>query len=197
VRKYASADGKTIQLVPMAHVGEPEFYRKLTQSFPTNSVILMEGVTDDKNLLTNKVSYHRMAQSLGLSEQQKEFKPQTGEWIPADIDVNEFAPATIDFLNMAMLVHKYGLNPQTLLPLLQYSPPADVQQHIWDDLLHKRNRHLLGEIRKRLSKSDYIIIPWGAAHMPEVSREIQNSGFHLVEKQTFQAIRFGPRRTGS
>jgi hypothetical protein len=197
VRKYIRDDGKTIQLVPMAHVGEPEFYRNLTQSFPTNSVILMEGVTDDNNLLTNKVSYHRMAKSLGLSEQQKEFKPQKGEWVPADIDVKEFAPTTIDFLNMAMLVHRYGLNVQTLLPLLQYSPPANVQEQMWDDLLHKRNRHLLSEIRKRLSDSDYIIIPWGAAHMPEISHELQNSGFRLVEKQTFQAIHFGGRRGGN
>jgi hypothetical protein len=197
VRKYTRDDGKTIQLVPMAHVGEPEFYRHLTQSFPTNSVILMEGVTDDSSLLTNRVSYHRMANTLGLSEQQKEFKPQSGDWVPADIDVKEFAPTTIDFLNMAMLVHRYGLNIQTLLPLLQYSPPANVQEQLWDDLLHKRNRHLLGEMRDRLSKTDYIIIPWGAAHMPEISHEIQNSGFRLVEKQTFQAIRFGAHRSGN
>jgi hypothetical protein len=196
VRKYVRDDGKTIQLVPMAHVGEPEFYRGLTQSFPSNSVVLMEGVSDDSNLLTNKVTYQRMAKSLGLSEQQKEFKPLAGEWVPADVDVKEFAPTTIGFLNMAMLVHKYGLNLQTMLPLLQYSPPANVQEQLWDDLLHKRNRHLLGELRGRLSDSDYFIIPWGAAHMPEISHEIQNSGFHLAETQKFQAIRFGasPKR---
>src|SRR5437763_2874385 len=112
-----------------------------------------------------------MAKSLGLSKQQREFKPQNGEWLPADVDVNEFAPTTIDFLNMAMRVHKYGLNPQTPLPLLQYSPPANVQEKIWDDLLHKRNRHLLAELHHRLSDSDYIVIPWGAAHMPETSHE--------------------------
>jgi hypothetical protein len=197
VRKYTRDDGKTIQLVPMAHVGEPEFYRGLTESFPSNSVVLMEGVTDHDELLTNRVSYRRMAKSLGLSEQQQEFKPQKGEWVPADVDVKEFAPTTIDFLNMLMLVHKYGLNPQTLLPLLQYSPPPSVQQQLWDDLLHKRNRHLLGKLQGRLPDSDYIIIPWGAMHMPEISHEIQNSGFRLVEKQTFQAIRFGARRGGS
>ena len=46
VRKYARDDGKTIQLVPMSHIGETEFYRSLSESFPTNSLILMEGVTD-------------------------------------------------------------------------------------------------------------------------------------------------------
>jgi signal transduction histidine kinase len=65
VRKYVRNDGKTIELVPMSHIGEPEFYRKLSQSFPTNSLILMEGVTDNRNLLTNRLSYKRAATSLG------------------------------------------------------------------------------------------------------------------------------------
>ena len=194
VRKYVRDDGKTIQLVPMAHVGEPEFYRELTQSFPTNATILMEGVTDYNNLLTNRITYNRMATSLGLSEQQKEFKPVAGEWVPADIDVQEFAPSTIGLLNLIMRIHARGATAETVLPLLQYSPPADVQAQIWDDLLRKRNRHLLEELRDRLPSSDYLIIPWGAAHMPELSREIQKSGFHLAEARSYQAIRFGARK---
>jgi len=59
VRNYVRNDGKTIQLIPMSHVGESAFYRKLSQSFPTNSMILMEGVTDDRNLLTNNITYKR------------------------------------------------------------------------------------------------------------------------------------------
>src|SRR5581483_44985 len=54
VRKYARKDGKTIQLVPMSHIGETTFYRALSESFPTNSIILMEGVTDEQNLITNQ-----------------------------------------------------------------------------------------------------------------------------------------------
>jgi len=68
VRRYVRDDGKTIQLFPMSYIGEPEFYRQLTQSFPTNSIILMEGVSDDGNLLTNGITYKRMATSLGLAE---------------------------------------------------------------------------------------------------------------------------------
>ena len=68
VRQYVRNDGKTIQLVPMAHIGEADFYRKVSQSFPTNSIILMEGVTDRRNLLTNELSYKRVANSLGLAE---------------------------------------------------------------------------------------------------------------------------------
>jgi len=87
VRQYVRQDGKTIRLVPMAHVGEAAFYRQVSQSFPTNAVVLMEGVTDTRNLLTNKITYRRMAASLGLAEQQKEFKPARVELVRADVDV--------------------------------------------------------------------------------------------------------------
>jgi len=188
-RRYVRDDGKTIQLFPMSHVGETDFYQKLSKSFPTNSIILMEGVTDDRNLLTNKISYKRMAASLGVAEQQKEFRPR-GELVRADVDVEQFATSTIDFLNAVMLVHATGLNAQTMLGLTQYSPPPHFDEHLFDDLLRKRNRRLLEEIKARLAQSEHITVPWGAAHMPEIAREIQKSGFRLIETQEFVAIRF-------
>jgi hypothetical protein len=198
VRKYTRSDGKMIQLVPMAHVGDASFYHHLTQSFPSNSIILMEGVSDDQNLLTNKVSYKRMAKSLGLAEQHEEFRPVQGEWVRADVDVGEFAPTTIDLLNIVMLLHARGVSLETLMPLLSYSPPRAVQEQVWDDLLRKRNRHLLDELKARLPESDYLIVPWGAAHMPGIAREIQNSGFQLAEKQDYKVISFGtPKNTGA
>ena len=78
VRKYVRNDGKTIELFPMAHVADARFYQKVSQTFPTNSIILMEGVTDQKHLLTNEVNYARMAKALGLAEQQEEFEPTHG-----------------------------------------------------------------------------------------------------------------------
>ena len=65
VRNYVRPDGKTVRLVPMAHIGDTTFYQKLSSSFPSNSVILMEGVTDEKNLITNHVTYKRAARALG------------------------------------------------------------------------------------------------------------------------------------
>lgn len=189
VRSYVRNDGKTIQLIPMAHVGDPAFYRTLSQSFPTNSTILMEGVTDNRNLLTNKITYRRMATSLGLTEQVEEFKPQ-GEIVRADVDVEEFATNTIDFLNVVMLIHSKGVNPDTIRTLLQYSPPPRFEEKFWDDLLRKRNRHLLGEIQARLPESEILIVPWGAAHIPEIAREIQKSGFRLGTTREYTVIRF-------
>ncbi len=188
VRKYIRPDGKTIQLVPMSHVGETPFYQSLARSFPTNALVLMEGVTDEQNLITNQVAYERMAAALGVAEQQEAFEPR-GELVLADVDVSDFTPGTIAGLNLIMLVHAQGLNAGTLMKLLQFSQPH-LEEQFFEDLLRKRNRHLLNEIEALLPAAEHIIVPWGAAHMPELAREIQKAGFQVVETRDYVAIEF-------
>lgn len=190
MRKYVRNDGKTIQLFPMSHVADPAFYHQISQSFPTNSIILMEGVTDRRNLLTNGITYKRLATALGLGEQHEDFNPNRGKMVQADVDVEQFATNTIDLLNLVMLFHSKGVKPDAVLKLMQYSQPAYVQDQLWNDLLRKRNRRLLDEIHAQLSQSENIIVPWGVAHMPEISNEIQKSGFRLEETREYVAIRF-------
>jgi len=190
VRKYVRNDGKTIQLVPMAHIGEADFYQKLSQSFPTNAVVLMEGVTDDSNLLTNRITYKRMATSLGLTEQHEEFHPVRAKLVMADVDVEQFTPNTIGFLNLVMLIHAKGLNVENVLKVLQFSPPPHFEEQLFDDLLGKRNRHLLNELQARLSQPEQIIVPWGVAHMPGIAKAIQASGFRLDGTHEYTVIRF-------
>jgi hypothetical protein len=189
-RKYVRDDGKVIQLIPMSHIGEPDFYQKLAGSFPTNSIILMEGVTDDRSLLTNKLTYERTAASLGVAEQQKVFRPR-GHRVRADVDIAQFATNTIDFLNLVTLVHVNGLKPQTVLELMRYSPPPHFEDQLLEDLLRKRNRQVVAEIQARLPQAEHFTVPWGAAHMPGIAQEIQKLGFHLVETRDHVAIRFG------
>ena len=191
VRKYVRADGKTIQLFPMAHVGDASFYQKLSHAFPSNSIICMEGVTDEKHLLTNHISYARMAKSLGLTEQKEEFDPVQGEVVMADVDVSQFSKDTLAVLNIVMLIHAKGLDADSIKMLLQSSTSPQLEQELLDDLIHKRNRHLLGEIQKHLLETEHIIVPWGAAHIPEIAREIQKSGFHAIESADYTIIHFG------
>jgi hypothetical protein len=157
----------------------------------------MEGVTDRENLLTNHITYKRMAATLGLSEQQKEFKPSEEQIERADVDVNEFTPNTIGFLNLVMRIHSKGLNAATLIELMSFSPPPGFEKELFDDLLGKRNRHLLDEVQKRLPETENIIVPWGAAHMPGIAKEIQNDGFRLEESRDYTVIRFGAGRKKS
>ena len=174
----------------MSHVADASFYQKVSQTFPTNSIILMEGVTDNENLLTNKISYKRMAATLGVAEQHEAFAPTRGEMVRADVDVDRFSPETIDCLNLVMLVHSKGLNPGVLQKLMQYEPSPQTVEQIFDDILTKRNQHLLEEIHSHLPQSDNIMVPWGVAHMPEIAKEIQKSGFHLEETREYLVIRF-------
>jgi hypothetical protein len=190
VRTYVRYDGKTVQLFPMAHVGDPGFYHRVSESFPSNSIVLMEGVTDDQNLLTNKITYKRMAATLGVAEQHEEFHPR-GQLVYADVDVSQFTTNTIDLLNLVMLIHAKGVNAENLLKLLEYSPSPDFQEQLFNDLLRKRNRRVLDELNTRLPETDTIIVPWGVAHMPEISKEIQKAGFHLDQTREYVVIRFG------
>ena len=190
VRKYVRNDGKVIELFPMSHVADASFYENMSQMFPTNSIILMEGVTDTNNLLTNQISYQRLAKTLGLAEQHEDFEPSRGVKVRADVDVNQFSKDTIDLLNMVMLIHAKGVNSENILKLMQYSPSPQVQDELFDDLLQKRNQHLLEEIHSHLTKTDNIMVPWGVAHMPGIAREIQKDGFHLDDAHDYMIIRF-------
>jgi hypothetical protein len=190
VRKYVRDDGKMIELFPMAHVASPSFYQEVSQTFPTNSVILMEGVSDEHNVLTNKITYKRMAKTLGLAEQKMTFAPSQGEAVRADVDVGQFSSNTIAFLNLMMLFHSQGMTPETLSKMTQYKPPPHFEKELFDDLLRKRNEHLLGEIKAQLETADNIMVPWGAAHMPGLAREIQKFGFRLSETKEYVVIRF-------
>jgi len=190
MRKYVRNDGKNIELFPMAHVADADFYREISQAFPTNSIILMEGVSDENHLLTNGVSYKRMANALGLAEQHEAFAPERGQMVRADVDVSIFTTNTLDLLNLVMLIHSKGVNPDTVQKLMLYPQSAHMEEEIRDELLGKRNLHLLEELNDRLLQTDFIIVPWGVAHMPGISREIQKEGFHLAETHDYKIIRF-------
>jgi hypothetical protein len=189
VRKYVRDDGRKITLVPMSHVGEPDFYHSLAASFPENAVILMEGVSDHKKLTNIHSDYSKMAATVGGVEQTQAFKPR-GEIVHADVDISAFSPATLELLKTAMLVHSKGVTAETL-PILMKPAPPGLEKQLLEDILTKRNHHLLGVIRERLPTSENIIVPWGAAHMPELAREIEKDGFRVTETEDFMAIRFG------
>src|SRR6202040_2002596 len=114
-----------------------------------------------------------------------------GHIVRAGVDVEVFATNTIDFLNLVMLLHSKGVNAENVLKLVQYSPPPDFQERLFNDILRKRNRRLLEEIHSRLSETENIVVPWGVAHMPEIAKEIQKSGFRLDETRDYVVIRFG------
>lgn len=195
-RKYVRDDGRTVVLFPMSHIAESDFYRSVEQSFTSNSVVLLEGVTDTNHLLTNHISYKRAAKALHLSEQHEDFNPVQGRLVAADVDVQEFTSNTIAMLNIVMLIHSEGINPHTISILAGFAPSPDVEQQLLEDLLVKRNQHVVKELFARLPDSNSFIIPWGAAHMAGIAKEIQKAGFHLVGTRDYVSIRFGSKKGG-
>jgi hypothetical protein len=129
-----------------------------------------------------------MAATVGGVEQAKAFKPK-GQLIHADVDISAFSPATLELLKTAMLIHSKGVTAETL-PILMKPTTPGLEEQLMEDILTKRNHHLLGVIRERLPTSDDIIVPWGAAHMPEIARELVKEGFRMTETRDFMAIRF-------
>jgi hypothetical protein len=119
--------------------------------------------------------------------------------VHADVDIGEFSPATIDFMNLVMLSHSRGMTPEVIRTFSQYAPPPGFEQQLIEDLLGKRNRRLLDELHTRIDEAESIIVPWGAAHMPEIARGITESGFRVGETWDYVAIRFGsgPRSTST
>ncbi len=198
VRKYIRADGKTVVLFPMSHIAESDFYQNVRQSIGTNSVVLLEGVTDTNNLLTHRLSYQRAAKFLHLAEQHYSFSTNTGKSFRADVDVSNFSSNTIVLLNLVTLVHSEGVNAHTISLLLECSPSEESEQELLDDLLLKRNQHVLEVLQARLPEADNFVIPWGAAHMAGLAREIQKSGFRLEATRDVVSIRFwGKENTSS
>jgi len=187
---YVRNDGKTIYLVPMMHIGQSDFYHQISKSFPTNAIVLLEGVTDQKHRLKNRLSYQRMASSLGLSEQPREFSVKQRAVRRADLDLDQFSNESVDLIDLIAGIHSKGLNVATLIVLMQKSQDASFEERIWEDLLTKRNDHLLKEIQRELDHYDSIVVPWGALHMPGIAAGIEKSGFKPTAVQEYSVVRF-------
>ena len=189
-RQYVREDGKTVHLIPMMHIGEPGFYQEISKSIPTNSIVLLEGVSDEKKLLKHKLSYQRAAATLGLAEQMEEFAPDHARSRRADVDVGQFSAKSIEFLNVAMLLHSQGPTPEVIGELLRNSQDPAFSKQLWDDLLTRRNEHVLKEVQTELLESETIVLPWGAAHMRGIAEGIQKSGFKPVGAQEYTILHY-------
>ncbi len=210
---------RTIRLASMIHVGEKEYYDELVGSIvPGRTIVLAEGVTDDKDLLQNRLNYGRVAAFLGLTSQEKMLfrgkliepealeaprvrsrdpgeKKQTGpDILRADLDVSAFRPPTILFLNA---IGKHLQESQSLVKGLlainawaEKNISPEMNEIIMDDILHRRNREVIRHLGRALDRYDTVVIPWGALHMKEIEEEVLKRGFVLQEERERVSIDF-------
>ena len=68
------------------------------------------------------------------------------------------------------------------------------EKAIFNELIDKRNRVLFDYIKTAVAQYNYIIIPWGAMHMPQIEKEVIKKGFVFKEAHERRAIDFWPRK---
>lgn len=131
-RRFQSGD-REVRLAGMMHIAEEDFYTDLlpTADPKLPSVVLVEGVTDNQNLLGEQgLSYSRLASMLKISSQEnsafmervsaglrrhrdsapsREISPEVPDkesgsldFVHADVDVGTFDPRTIAFVVTVM-----------------------------------------------------------------------------------------------
>jgi hypothetical protein len=194
-------DEKVIRLAAMMHIGREDYYEDLSGSMSVEeTIILAEGVTDRDKLLDNRFNYSKLAGVIGLSSQEamrfdgnlvdlhhlEAMGQDAGEQgkvdiAHADIDVNQFDPETIEFLNELGRT-LFGDKP-LVEGLAEYNAWVSEQMTpewiagVMDDILDKRNAVVIDSMMRSLEYYDTIVIPWGAMHMPAIDAAVLELGF--------------------
>jgi hypothetical protein len=187
-RRYTRGD-REIRLVGMMHVGESEAYHEVARSFVgASTVVLEEGVSDEEALLETPLSYQRAAALLGL-EQQDDFERYLAgleeelanvgpEFLHADLDMSDFSPETLEWLEQAAQVYAAERPWQALRAFAAWSKERAGQwQLVERDLFQRRNEHLLATIEEALGKYERVVVPWGALHLPYIESALVERGF--------------------
>ena len=197
----------------MMHIAKSGFYDDVAGSLPpdASTVVLLEGVSDHQHLLKGKVDYSHLAQMLGFASQKESSfttkaieglketeenkasgkKPVNLEYQTADLDLADFNPNTVSFIQaLGKLLDSSDLHDAlqkypTVKPALEHG-----SKNVIADILDKRNTHLLGEIQKSLETHTTVIVPWGARHMPDLQAKIKEWGFAETNHSQFQAVPF-------
>lgn len=184
---------RRIRLVGMMHIGENEAYRSLFRDLDDASrlsIVLMEGISDADRLLEEPLSYRALADFLGVDEQgsiedyvsskarDMEGPPSGPTFVTADLDLNDFDPATVEWLREVGRLYSGESGWAHLVSIyreLRRHPERSAT--IVHDVIDRRNRNLVAWIRASRINYREIIVPWGALHLPGIETAIVEMGF--------------------
>jgi len=200
-------EGFEVRLVGMMHVGEGERYRELVKSFVReDTVVLFEGVTDDEGLMGTDLDYGGAASALGLEAQNdldtylEEIRGEevagisAAEWPVlrhADLDMSDFSAETRSFVSQASQLWAGESLLASLLDYLDWferEGGADLLGALEEELIDRRNTHLLTQMNEALKEFDRVVIPWGALHLPGIERALLAAGFSETTREQRQLI---------
>lgn len=192
-RIYQKNDQR-IQLIGMMHIGAGSYYSEVDSVLiKDDSIILLEGVTDNMGRLKSGLNYGKLASMMGLETQNKlQFKMQDRISKRADVDLSQFSPITMRVLNRLSLVLNSSDLSKAVDKYLSFSKevtPGDYKI-MMKDLLELRNDRVLKEAKESLKKYKSVVIPWGALHMIEIDEKVRSWGFKLASKKEIKIIDF-------
>jgi hypothetical protein len=177
--------GKTIHLLPTAHIAPPGFYEKLIDSVPAkNTVVLPEGITDEDNLMGAPLDYTRFVPGMNLEAQDNQTFISNRSTVICDVDLNEFSSETIELINNLTQMALYGkpVDPDMTIGEL-INELGRYPKMFREEVLEFRNRRLVECMIESMSPHEHVVIPWGLAHMPGIQRDILEMGGTLVEQR--------------
>jgi len=194
-RQFQSGDHQ-VNLAGMMHIADDKFYTQiLPQADPAQpSVVLVEGVSDSKQLLGHHgLSYGKMAQAFKITAQEHSvftdqiregLTKQTGKesivFKRADVDISAFRPQTITFLlAVGALFDSKDWQEVAQKLLAPSSPLTDEKEQleVMHDILDARNEKLTGEIETSLKEYKRVIVPWGALHLKDIEAWLKQRNF--------------------
>jgi len=199
-RRYARGADE-IRLVGMMHIGEPDAYRDIFESFVREStVVLAEGISDDRGVMAKPLSYDGIARALGLEQQQyiTSYLPSergdhaAAQWPVvrnADLDASDFSPDTIAALERIRAV---WASSTPLVAFAELVLDAEQEPELWaslvEDVLDRRNEHLVAQIDESLGEYERIVVPWGALHLPVIEAAVFDRGFEETSRVRHRLI---------
>ena len=197
-RQYQSADKqKTVHLLGMMHIGSENFYKSLEGKIPPEAIILMEGVTDHQGLLKEGMSYGKIAKILDLKSQNQFQKNLIAmpNAIPADIDLQDLDPLTIKFVKqisktMSKTSSINDLINNTFMTSAEELDPVKLEKLLIGDLIEKRNQSVINHMDDKISATNHIVIPWGAAHMPGIVKALKQRNFEMTASEEVMIFSF-------
>jgi len=191
-RVYERGD-QSVQLIGMMHIGGRDFYDEVKALLPAaDAIVLREGVSDREGHLPRGLDYGRLAGELGLDTQAEVLDLGDRVVQSADVDLAEFDPRTRDLLRDVgeLFASKNGSEALARYVRLSRGIKPEDLEIVQRDVIERRNAHLLGELDSALATHRAVIVPWGAAHMPELEQGVIERGFALRESRELQILAF-------
>lgn len=213
LEKIYGLDNKEIRLVSMIHIADKAYFDDVIESIPSKgTVVLAEGISDRHNQLATRFSYGELAHNLGLTSQETMVfrgkfieandvrqaaamaDGETYHILWADIDIDEFNPKTIEFIEIIgknlLSGVSFSEGIRTYLAWIRENSPDFTPHTIMNDILYRRNQEVINHMESVLVHYDTIVIPWGALHMPEIEAAVLHRGFMLAHTRERIGIDF-------